>query len=557
VKSRKNRQLRSCLNFRLMSDTDARMQLRRGHISQRRGEPTGPGRFGLLCFLCVAITACSPVPSTYSARATLPAQVFASQPTPSRTRDVFAIGDAASKALQAEIQAAMKVTGIPGASVAIVYDRKVAWTGAFGFADRDTRLPMKTDTLMRIGSVSKVFTGLGLLKLRDEGGVELDQPVASVVPELSGIVYPTSDSPRITFRHLLTHTSGLPRVGQLDYYSDPNTPVTMEALAHSLKGAQLAFSPGTDTMYSNLAVGVAGVAVGRLAGKPLRAYLAEKVFIPLGMDRTTFDLKEATGLGMATGYESTADGLLPRPHWNLGVVEGMGGIYSTLDDMARFAAWQTSAWPPRHAKEEGPVARATLRQSQLSLGGGDPSSVFGANWGVQSSSRFGLRISHTGSTHQYSATIKLFPKAGLGVLVLTNVGGLFKEQGQPAASTLARVVSGWLERNLPSENRSLPSTLKKASQDFTAVFDAPSSESIKQVFHKTFLAHLPTHKLLEMFVAMKNDLGSCRAESGEEQAPQKGHFVMACDNTKLKLMLVVDPSPPHQITGMSITPITP
>ena len=498
--------------------------------------------------------ACSHATPEERSSLNLPPQQFAeaspSKPPPKSPR----LKQEAFRPLEDDIDELLHSSDIPGVSVGLIVDRKVFWKQAFGVSDRTTKKSMTTETVMRVGSVSKVFTGLALMALRDEGRFRLDDPVVSIVPELAHVVYPTSDSPRITFRHLLTHSSGLPRVGRLDYYSNPNSPVTTTILAEALSGEHLIFAPGTETLYSNLGSGVASVAVGRLAGKELRTYLSELIFQPLGMTHTTFSQKDARTFNMATGYKSTSEGLVPKPHWNLGVAEGMGGLYSSLDDVVRFAVWQTNAWPPRHGEETGPVARATVRESQLSLGGGNNSSVFGANWIIGSHPRFGYQVSHTGSTHQYSACIRLFPKSGVGIVTLANVGMLAKEPGKAAAAKIADTALSWLKKVLPKVEEPVSDALNKASNAFLALFDAPTEKQIAALFHPTFLASIPVPKMRQMFAGMRKQLGVCSVTSGTAKSKTEARFLLTCGTTKLNLGLVVSPVPPHQIQGMRIKP---
>src|SRR5437868_8314268 len=97
---------------------------------------------------------------------------------------------------------------VPGAAWGIIIDGKLAHTGATGFRELSTKSAPNADTLFRIASMTKSFTALSILKLRDEGKLALEDPVEKYIPELAGLKYPTSDSPRLTIRHLLSHNEG-------------------------------------------------------------------------------------------------------------------------------------------------------------------------------------------------------------------------------------------------------------------------------------------------------------------------------------------------------------
>jgi len=508
-----------------------------------------------LCFLVPwAFLGCAHLDGAGKRQILPPKRVAKAKPESAQQKISLQLHDRANSDLKPVLEPMYAAYRVPGVTVGLVHNRQVVWTDKFGYANRDEKKPMTADTVTRIGSLTKIFTGLAILGLRDEGRLTLDDPVVSVIPELRRILYPSTDSPRITFRHLITHSSGLPRVGQLDYYSNPDQPVTVQALEKSLDGVQLVFSPGTATLYSNLAMGVASVAVDRLAGMPLRAYLEQKVFKPLGMTRTTFDNQDADRLGKATGYAPTPEGFTSQKPWALGVVEGMGGLYSTLNDMMRFLAWQTKAWPPRNADESGWPTRASLRESHLSLGGGEGKPLVGANWIISQHPRFGLKASHTGATQQYSAHITMFPKAGLGVVVLANMGIDSRKQGPPAVISIAQHIIEWLEATLPKPESKLSNALRVASESFMSIYGQPDEKAVRASFHQSFLASVPVTKMMAMFKGMRTDLGTCTIQPKKIVSPTQALFALQCAQKAFHLMMVVDAAKPHQIMGLTLKP---
>src|SRR5215471_12756184 len=99
---------------------------------------------------------------------------------------------------------------VPGAAWGIIVDGQLVHTGVTGYRDVPTKAPVTPDTVFRIASMTKSFTAMAILKLRDEGKLTLDDPAEKYVPEMKALVYPTSDSPKITIRHLLSHATGFP-----------------------------------------------------------------------------------------------------------------------------------------------------------------------------------------------------------------------------------------------------------------------------------------------------------------------------------------------------------
>src|SRR5262249_26511280 len=134
---------------------------------------------------------------------------------------------------------------------------------------------------------TKTLTGMALLQLRDAGRLGFDDPVARYVPELRTARAPTADSGPIRVRNLVTHTSGLPRMGQLDFGAWCE--VTEGELRRAAANAVLDFGPGTRAVYSNLAMAIAGLVIEEASGESYRSYMERHVLEPLGMTHTAWD----------------------------------------------------------------------------------------------------------------------------------------------------------------------------------------------------------------------------------------------------------------------------
>ena len=450
--------------------------------------------------------------------------------------------------LERFLELRMNRAKMPGLAFGLVVDGELVWSYTGGVRDLGTGEPVGTDTVFRIGSVTKTVTAASILQLRDAGVLRLDDPVAGQVPELSTVVYPTSDSAPISYRHLLTHTTGLPRVGELDYYSRPDHPVSEAELLVALDGVPLEFSPGTRTRYSNLAFGLAGLAVGRAAGQPFREVVAERLLAPLQMTSTVWDAQAVPPERVATGYTLDDGRRIPSHHWQLGAAEGMGGLYSTLEDMARFVAFQLDAWPPRDGADDGPVRRASLREGHNLGGHASPlGQTFGLGWAVVPDEVLGHLVFHTGATYQYACSVFLVPRSGLGVVALTNSGtpeeldGMAKE----ALERLAQAFPGGVA--LQDE------ALVWGLAQFQRLMEGATDELIEETFSPVFLTALPPATVKRVFGSLK-PAGLCgEPELVRLNGAGWGTFHIPCENDSLELYLVVDSTPPYQVQGLRIT----
>ncbi|MFO0758478.1 MAG: serine hydrolase domain-containing protein [Byssovorax sp.] len=327
---------------------------------------------------------------------------------------------------------------VPNAAFGLVLDDRLIYAEGVG-PRTDQGGAIDANTVFRIGSVTKTMTGLALLALRDDGKLSLDDPAERYIPELHDAVYPTRDSPVITIRHLVTHTSGLPRLGSLDY-GDGHL-VSERELLNAARTARLDFVPGTSSKYSNLAMALGGLIVTRVSGRPVRDFLTQRFFIPLGMRSTVWERAQVPPERLAAGHDHDKNGRYEDcgPHWQLGAAEGMGGVYSTVTDLARYVSFELSAWPPRDTPDNGPVRRATLRESQLGAGLSRAGrSTWGVNWGVSDDPVIGLVLTHNGGTEGYSSSIWIGPDRGVGVVLLSSVTSVLDGIGRKALGMMAK-----------------------------------------------------------------------------------------------------------------------
>ena len=155
--------------------------------------------------------------------------------------------------------------------------------------------------------MTKSFTALSILKLRDEGRLSLEDPAEKYVPEMKALTYPTDDSPRITIRHLLSHAEGFPEDNP---WGDQQLSATDEMLDEWLeKGIPFSTPPGTRYEYSNYAFGLLGRIVARASGLPYETYMREEILAPLSMTGTTFEFSRIPPASRAIGYRLKPEAL--------------------------------------------------------------------------------------------------------------------------------------------------------------------------------------------------------------------------------------------------------
>ena len=216
------------------------------------------------------------------------------------------------------------------------------------------------DTLFRIASMTKAFTALSILSLRDQGRLSLDDLAEKHIPEMKRWKYPTADSPRIRVRDLLQHVGGFVTD---DPWGDRQQ-VLPEADFTKLIKAGVPFSrtPQMAHEYSNFGYALLGRIVTNASGMPYRRYVEKTLLKPLGMNSSGFEVTDAPKERRAIGYRWENDAWAEEPTMKDGAFNAMGGLQVSANDYAKWVAFLLSAWPPRNDAEAGPVRRATVRE---------------------------------------------------------------------------------------------------------------------------------------------------------------------------------------------------
>lgn len=216
--------------------------------------------------------------------------------------------------------------------VVLVADRgKVIYKKGFGYANFEWQIPNTTDTKLRIGSVTKPFTAILVLQQVEAGKIRLDAPVTEYLPE-----YRADTGAKITVRHLLTHTSGIPTY-KAPQILEQTSPIGKPELAKKWCSGDLEFEPGTGWGYNNCGYLLLGMILERTTGKSYAELLREGILKPAGMNDSGVDTTQLFLSKRAYGYEwSPLAGLRPGPYNEISTALGAGDIYSTAEDMFRF-----------------------------------------------------------------------------------------------------------------------------------------------------------------------------------------------------------------------------
>jgi CubicO group peptidase (beta-lactamase class C family) len=322
---------------------------------------------------------------------------------------------------------------VPGLAYGVILGGELIHSRGIGTLRLDQEATPTASSVFRIASMTKSFTAATVLSLRDEGLLRLDDPIADYVPELATLRYPTSDSPRITIRHLLTMTAGFPTD---DPWGDRQQGLDLDEFRALLaRGLSFAWTPGTRFEYSNTGYGILGRLITSVAGREYREVVRARFLGPLGMDSTGYLEAEVPEARKALGYLWRNDAYVPEPMDGYGALASMGGIFTTVEDLAKWVSGFLDAMPPRDGPEGShPLGRASRREMQqpmvpagfrVSQAAADaPTDVEFMSYGfglfMVDDARYGRFIGHGGGYPGFGSGMRWHHPSGLGVVALTN-----------------------------------------------------------------------------------------------------------------------------------------
>ena len=333
-------------------------------------------------------------------------------------------------------------TTTPGCAVGVDKAGAPLLRRAYGMANLETGTPWTTGTISESGSVAKQFTAAAIVLLARDGVLSLEDDIGKWIPEVKGF------GKKITVRHLLSHTSGLPDrytlhevqgrpAGETDHDN-------REVIAMLAGLRELNFDPGEDYEYSNTGYIVAATIVERASGKSLQAFTSERIFRPLGMDDTRWREDHRVVVpGRASAYSGTLGTGYRNDHPFTRVV-GSGGLLTTVGDFLKWeAAMQAGAGP------WGAVRDSLQRNMRLNEG-----TEISYALGVGVSTWRGVpAVSHTGSTGGYRAALSRYPEQNVSVALLCNLGSI---NPGVTAQRVAALVLGSALAAAPSDPAGVP-----------------------------------------------------------------------------------------------------
>lgn len=439
---------------------------------------------------------------------------------------------------------------VPGMVYGVVKDGRLAYVKGIGVQDLEAKRPVTPDSLFRIASMTKAFTALSVLSLRDKGKLRLDDLAEAYVPEVKRWTYPTSDSPRIRIRDLLAHVGGFVTD---DPWGDRQQVLPQDDFTRMLKaGVPFSRTPQTAHEYSNFGYAILGRIVAKASGMPYRTYVERTILKPLGMTSSGYVVTDAPKDRRAIGYRWENDAWAEEPTMRDGAFNAMGGLQVSANDYAKWVAFLLSAWPPRDGPEIGPVKRATVREIAQGLnfvsvaqrsGASGPTAckqalAYGMAWRVAQDCDLGLTLAHGGGYPGYGSHVMLMPEFGVGIFALSN-----RTYAGPSAPAWDSAVlmhkAGLLKRGEAPVSADLAAFYALAGQ----VYAAGEISALDGKVAMNFPLDRTADNWAKVLADLKSKSGNCATDAPiTATGAMSGTFKWTCDKGEVQGQVLLAPT---------------
>ncbi len=364
----------------------------------------------------------------------------------------------------------------PAVAYGIVVDNQLIYSNATGYSNIEKRIVADNKSRFRIASMTKSFTAMSILRLRDEGKLQLTDPVAKYIPEMQSLKYPTLDASPITIFNLLTMSAGFPEDNP---WGDRQLSDTDEDLINLVKqGVSFSTNPGSQFEYSNLGYGLLGRIIANVSKQSYQDYVIEKILRPLGMNDCEYEYEKIPAEKLALGYRWEDNQLKPEALLKDGSYASMGGMICTIDDFAKYMSFLLTSWPARNEPETGPVNRTSAREMQQPwmFRGFAPNykthsgelcprtGSYGFGLGWRQDCHGLISISHSGGLPGFGSVHIIMPDLGVGIVAFSNL--TYANMGAPASQALDTLI---LLANLKKRVLPVSPTLKQIQDQIVKI----------------------------------------------------------------------------------------
>jgi CubicO group peptidase (beta-lactamase class C family) len=429
----------------------------------------------------------------------------------------------------------------------------VIHSNALGVANTTTNSKANLQSVYRIASMSKSFTAMAILQLRDAGKLQLDDPAYLYIPEMKGQKYST-DSPEITIRHLLTHAAGFPEDNP---WGDRQLAISDETMLKMFKnGISFSNTPGIAYEYSNMGFAMLGYIIKKVSGQTYQTYITEKIFKPLDMTNTYWDYTKVPKNQLALGYRWLDENWVEQPMLGDGAYGAMGGMLTTIEDFGKYLAFHLTA-SVSNKPESVVLKRSSLREmhqpwnfSALNVQNKNAQGQicptvnaygYGLRW-VQDCNHV-TNIGHSGGLPGFGSNWKMLPEFGMGFISFAN------RTYAPASSLNTQILDTLIALgHLKPKIFPVSDILKQRQKEIVELLPIWNQAEQSGIFAENFfLDYFPN--------SLRKEAEAIYAKAGKilkvrEMIPEnslRGYFIMEGEKANIKISFTLSPENPALI----------
>lgn len=362
------------------------------------------------------------------------------------TIPTYALSDTQSMAIQTLLDRACHISGVPGMSVSIIEGEETFYFSS-GFADREKGLPASENTLYELASVSKAFTGAGILLLEEKGLLSMTDPIEKHLPWFT-LKHQgrTVDSKSLTLNNFLHHTSGLTNKRHIQHIPQGNSPGMLQKNVKMLVNAKLAFPPGEQYDYGTVNYDVLGLVIEAVSGQSYETFMTEQVFQPLGLNSTYVYKTDAQRTGqLAQGYRTSFSITTPYDAPEYAGNKPAGYIMSSAMDMVRWMNIQMGVIQDIPDVFKGIVIKSHQGDESVPNVNG---MYYGAGWFVNADETI---IKHEGGNPNFATAVAILPNERVAICLLSNGANTNVE----LVKSIQSILHGNLTQSYKISNRQL------------------------------------------------------------------------------------------------------
>lgn len=437
----------------------------------------------------------------------------------------------------------------PALVYGVVVDGNLLYWGGTGYADVENKIAATNTSAFRIASMTKSFTTVAIMKLRDEGKLQLDDPASQYIPEMKKIKHLTTDAQPITIRLLMTHAAGFPEDNP---WGDRQLADTDKELLDLISN-DVSFSnvPGMAYEYSNLGFALLGRIITNVSGKPYQQYMTEAIFKPLGMNNTYWDYKKVPAEKLAHGYRKQGNGWNEEALLPDGSYGAMGGLITTMDDFSKYVSLHMNAWPARSGKESPVLKKSSLREMQTAgffaglnanyrYPNGRPCPTtaqyaFGLRWVKDCEGR--TWIGHSGGLPGFGSNWIFFPEYGLGVVCFANLT-------YAPTSGINIAVADSLIRLADLKPRTIPASpiLQQRKKEIVKLLPNWNGAETAKIFAENFFPDRPLNELKALTTSLYEKAGKIiKVGDLVPENQLRGTFILEGEKANIEVFFTLTP----------------